>query len=94
MGADVPDREIEAILGALGFAPERVGCESRQRRSFAAAWQCRQPSWRQDVTREVDLIEEVARITAWINFRRAFRRRSRPLCGSPTRRPRIGFASG
>src|SRR6202040_366463 len=26
-----------------------------------ARWQCRQPSWRQDVTREVDLIEEVVR---------------------------------
>ena len=24
MGADVPDGEIEAILGALGFARERV----------------------------------------------------------------------
>ncbi len=24
MGADVPDAEIEAILGSLGFAPERA----------------------------------------------------------------------
>jgi phenylalanyl-tRNA synthetase beta chain len=63
MGADVPDREIDAILGALGFAPRRSG----QGRSSAKAkapltkWRCHQPSWRQDVTREVDLIEEVAR---------------------------------
>jgi phenylalanyl-tRNA synthetase beta chain len=27
-----------------------------------AAWTCRRPSWRRDVTREVDLIEEVARM--------------------------------
>ena len=26
-----------------------------------AVWECTQPSWRQEVTREVDLIEEVAR---------------------------------
>ncbi len=60
MGADVPDREIEAILAALGFAPKRVDTPSAPD-SPQAKWQCRQPSWRQDVTREVDLIEEVAR---------------------------------
>jgi phenylalanyl-tRNA synthetase beta chain len=57
MGADVPDQVIEAILGALGFAPKRNGAPD----SPLAKWLCRQPSWRQDVTREVDLIEEVAR---------------------------------
>jgi phenylalanyl-tRNA synthetase beta chain len=65
MGADVPDREIEAILRALGFAPQRIDQQIDQARGAAdaplARWQCRQPSWRQDVTREVDLIEEVAR---------------------------------
>ena len=65
MGADVPDREIEAILRALGFAPQRIDQHIDQTRGAAdatlARWQCRQPSWRQDVTREVDLIEEVAR---------------------------------
>ena len=60
MGADVPDAEIEAILSALGFAPRRAG-ETRAPNSPIAKWQCLQPSWRQDVTREVDLIEEVAR---------------------------------
>jgi len=65
MGADVPDREIEAILRALGFAPQRIDHHIDQARGSAdaplARWQCHQPSWRQDVTREVDLIEEVAR---------------------------------
>jgi phenylalanyl-tRNA synthetase beta chain len=55
MGADVPNAEIEAILGALGFEPKRHGI------AVEAVWECRQPSWRQDVSREVDLIEEVAR---------------------------------
>jgi phenylalanyl-tRNA synthetase beta chain len=62
MGADVPDREVESILGALGFAPVRVDQNRGQAGSILAAWECTQPSWRADVEREIDLIEEVARI--------------------------------
>jgi phenylalanyl-tRNA synthetase beta chain len=61
MGADVPDREIEVILRALGFAPQRIDHTRGAADATLARWQCRQPSWRQDVTREVDLIEEIAR---------------------------------
>jgi phenylalanyl-tRNA synthetase beta chain len=61
MGADVPDKEIEAILGALGFAPRRVDAAKGTAESLLALWECRQPSWRQDVSREIDLVEEVAR---------------------------------
>lgn len=60
MGADVPDAEIEAILATLGFAPQRADQVSANS-SPLARWRCRQPAWRQDVTREVDLVEEVAR---------------------------------
>ena len=59
MGADVPDAQIEATLSGLGFAPVRSGGIAQ---SPAAAWKCARPSWRGDVSREVDLIEEVARI--------------------------------
>jgi phenylalanyl-tRNA synthetase beta chain len=59
MGADVPDRDIEEILGALGFQPTRSG-ENK--------WLCVQPSWRQDVTRGIDLIEEVARHYGYEKF--------------------------
>jgi phenylalanyl-tRNA synthetase beta chain len=62
MGADVPDREIEGILGALGFQPVRSDVNRGSAGSLAAVWRCQQPSWRQDVTREIDLIEEVSRI--------------------------------
>src|SRR6202040_4320011 len=62
MGGDVPDREVESILGALGFAPVRVDQNRGQLGSILAAWECTQPSWRADVEREIDLIEEVARI--------------------------------
>jgi phenylalanyl-tRNA synthetase beta chain len=61
MGANVPDGEIEIILGGLGFAPRRTDETRGTPDSLRARWLCRQPSWRQDVTREVDLIEEVAR---------------------------------
>ncbi len=61
MGADVPDKEIEAILSALGFEPVRVDTNRGSAGSLMAAWECRRPSWRRDVAREADLIEEVAR---------------------------------
>jgi phenylalanyl-tRNA synthetase beta chain len=62
MGADVPDKEIESALSALGFAPVRVDQNRGQEGSLLAAWECTQPSWRAEVEREIDLIEEVARI--------------------------------
>ena len=68
MGADVADREVESILGALGFAPVRVDQNRGQLGSILAAWECTQPSWRADVEREIDLIEEVARIYGLSKF--------------------------
>ncbi len=62
MGADVPDRDLEASLSALGFAPVRVDQNRGASESLLAAWECTQPSWRAEVEREIDLIEEVARI--------------------------------
>jgi phenylalanyl-tRNA synthetase beta chain len=62
MGADVPDKDIEAILSSLGFAPVRVDHNRGSANSLLAAWECTQPSWRADVEREIDLIEEVARV--------------------------------
>src|SRR5437588_842381 len=62
MGADVPDKQIEASLSALGFAPVRVDQNRGAEGSLLAAWECTQPSWRAEVEREIDLIEEIARI--------------------------------
>jgi phenylalanyl-tRNA synthetase beta chain len=62
MGADVPDKEVEAALSALGFAPMRVDQNRGQEGALLATWECTQPSWRAEVEREIDLIEEVARI--------------------------------
>jgi phenylalanyl-tRNA synthetase beta chain len=62
MGADVPDKDLETILSALGFAPVRVDHTRGSANSLLAAWECTQPSWRAEVDREIDLIEEVARV--------------------------------
>ncbi|HZV60108.1 MAG TPA: phenylalanine--tRNA ligase subunit beta, partial [Candidatus Eremiobacteraceae bacterium] len=62
MGADVPDKDLDNILSALGFSPLRVDANRGAEGSILAAWECTQPSWRADVGREIDLIEEVARI--------------------------------
>jgi phenylalanyl-tRNA synthetase beta chain len=68
MGADVPDRDIEAILSALGFHPVRVDVNRGSEGSLTAIWECRQVSWRRDVTRGIDLIEEVARHYGYEKF--------------------------
>jgi phenylalanyl-tRNA synthetase beta chain len=68
MGADVPDKEIESILGALGFAPVRVDQNRGAAGSILAAWECTQPSWRAEVSREIDLIEEIVRIYGFDKF--------------------------
>jgi phenylalanyl-tRNA synthetase beta chain len=68
MGADVPDRDIEGILGALGFHPVRKDAQRGSEGSLLAMWECRQPSWRRDVMRGIDLIEEVARHYGYDKF--------------------------
>ena len=60
LGIDLPDGEIQRMFSALGFAvvanPE------------AEEWACTAPSWRFDMGREADLIEEVARLHGFDNI--------------------------
>src|SRR5438874_2937006 len=61
LGASLEAREIYRILSKLGFdvMPERVG---------DADFTVRIPSWRLDVEREIDLIEEIARLYGYDKF--------------------------
>lgn len=59
LGKDIPVAEIEAILTRLGFALKSKG---------SGEYQVAIPSWRLDVQREIDLIEEVARIHGFNQF--------------------------
>jgi phenylalanyl-tRNA synthetase beta chain len=53
LGIDVPGDKVIQILTRLGFGPKQNGDEQIT---------CSVPSWRSDVYREADLIEEVARV--------------------------------
>jgi phenylalanyl-tRNA synthetase beta chain len=68
MGADIPDRDIEDILSALGFRPVRVDGNRGASGALVAEWECQQPSWRRDVTRGIDLVEEVGRHYGYEKF--------------------------
>jgi len=68
MGADIPDRDIEDILSALGFRPVRIDGNRGASGALVAEWECQQPSWRRDVTRGIDLVEEVARHYGYEKF--------------------------
>jgi phenylalanyl-tRNA synthetase beta chain len=68
LGMNVPDADVERILGSLGFVVRRLGAwqaaapeAATPMASPGADWQVDVPGWRVDVTRPVDLIEEVGR---------------------------------
>ena len=58
LGIDISDQEVERILRSLGFGITGTG----------GVFRVTLPTWRLDVEREVDVLEEVARIRGYNNF--------------------------
>jgi phenylalanyl-tRNA synthetase beta chain len=56
LGVDVPVARQREILTSLGFVPEKAAAGSSR-------W--RAPTWRRDAWREIDLVEEIARIEGY-----------------------------
>lgn len=73
LGADVPADEVERLLRGLGFGVERV----------SGGWHVAVPGWRNDVTREIDLLEELARHRGLAAFPNALPPAVRAGCLSP-----------
>ncbi|MBI3567190.1 MAG: phenylalanine--tRNA ligase subunit beta [Gemmatimonadetes bacterium] len=55
LGTDVPPADVQRRLGSIGFSV----------RGTDDGWQATPPSWRVDVSRDVDLIEDVARLIGY-----------------------------
>ena len=62
LGIDVPKEESHRILVALGLKPTADQADADGTRHYVP------PSWRRDLSREIDLIEEVARIHGYENI--------------------------
>ena len=61
-GCKIPDKAVEKSLTSLGCSIKKTSGE----------WLCKTPSWRPDLQREVDLIEEVVRIYGYDNIPSSF----------------------
>jgi phenylalanyl-tRNA synthetase beta chain len=77
LGVDIPATDIERILRRLGFGMCQGSCrdgsktrpDGAQPRPYTNAdWTVSIPTWRLDVEREIDLIEEIARLWGYDKF--------------------------
>ncbi|MCD6284266.1 phenylalanine--tRNA ligase subunit beta [bacterium] len=68
LGVKIPDREIRNIFKRLGFASSEAKLRNKRLRSplrllrYSSVWEVTIPTWRQDISLQEDLIEEIGRI--------------------------------
>ncbi|MGH9492740.1 MAG: phenylalanine--tRNA ligase subunit beta, partial [Terriglobales bacterium] len=73
LGQQIPEREVRRILDRLGFAttPSRgpkLAAKKGKKVAKGPGLMVELPTWRLDVEREIDLIEEIARIYGYDRF--------------------------
>ncbi len=68
LGIDPGPDEIERLLGPIGFERQEPLEKSAEAGTSGPALRFQIPGWRRDVTREIDLVEEVARRFGFENF--------------------------
>lgn len=71
LGIEIKPNQVALILGRLGLevkAHASSAPESREARKDRCAWKIGIPSYRPDLTRPVDLVEEIARIYGYDNI--------------------------
>jgi phenylalanyl-tRNA synthetase beta chain len=82
LGQDIPDTDVTRMLRRLGFSLRPVSSEVLKSSGIppvsggsaaavaedVASWTVELPTWRLDVEREIDLIEEIARIYGYNRF--------------------------
>ena len=61
LGLPVPEQDVERILRGLGFGARRIEPQNGLAEQHDRSWVVDVPSFRPDVLREIDLIEEVGR---------------------------------
>jgi phenylalanyl-tRNA synthetase beta chain len=83
LGREIPDRDVERILSGLAFVID----QSQPSGGGDKAWRVTVPTFRVDVVREVDLIEEVGRHYGYDRLPTTFPPLTEP---SPPPDPRIG----
>lgn len=70
IGVDIPLDRVETLLGAIGCTAARVGeaSASPPGDSDATSWDVTLPPFRPDMEREIDVIEEIARLHGYDNI--------------------------
>jgi len=86
MGIDIPPERQHAILTGLGFVDQGTGQAGGAEDAGGQGCRWQAPTWRRDVWREIDLVEEIARIEGYGKVPENWPISARPVELSPRER--------